>query len=89
MNSKGLTAGQKKQDAQDKLERLLLRGRAVHPLHWPQFICWSIKKETAETTTKHSMFTPVISIYILGKINKAHYGGFIVNAASMLAQWVF
>lgn len=35
------------------------------------------------------MFTPVISIYILGKINKAHYGGFIVNAASMLAQWVF
>lgn len=31
MNSKSLTAGQKKQDAQDKLERLLLRGRAVHP----------------------------------------------------------
>lgn len=54
MNSKSLAAGQKKQDAQDKLERLLLRGRAAHPLHWPQYICRSIQRETAETTSIHS-----------------------------------
>lgn len=47
------------------------------------------KQQKPQLSIAHSMSTPVISIYILGKINKAHYGGFIVNAASMLVQWVF
>lgn len=47
------------------------------------------KQQKPQVYTAHGVFTPVMFIYILGKINKAHYGGLIVSAATMLVQWVF
>lgn len=44
------------------------------------------KQQKPQLSIAHGMFTPVIFIYILGKINKAHYGRLIASAASVLAQ---